>query len=63
MDAEQQLAEARAAWRDRIVAEAAVARLRTYSGMNRAMKADLSRWNSLIRQADATLAKILGGAK
>ena len=62
MDAEQQLAEARKAWANRRDAEFQLSRLRRYGGrLTPGMKDDQQRHCRSLSEADATLARVLGG--
>ncbi len=63
-DAERDLADARKAWRDKATAESQLARLRGYRGRpTPGMKDDMNRWSRLLSEADATLRRVLGGAR
>lgn len=63
-DAERDLADARKAWREKATAESQLARLRGYRGRpTPGMKDDMNRWSRLLSEADATLRRVLGGAR
>lgn len=63
MSAEQLLADARKAWRDKAAAESQLARLRGYRGRpTPGMRDDMDRWARLLTESDATLRRVLGGA-
>lgn len=63
MSAEQLLADARKAWRDKATAESQLARLRGYRGRQTpGMRDDMDRWSRLLTESDATLRRVLGGA-
>lgn len=63
MSAEQLLADARKAWRDKATAESQLARLRGYRGRpTPGMRDDIDRWSRLLTESDATLRRVLGGA-
>lgn len=62
MTAEDLLAAARKAWRDKATAESQLARLRSYRGRpTPGMKDDSNRWARLLSESDATLRRVLGG--
>lgn len=57
------LETARRAWRQKLIAESQVCRLRGYGGrLSPGMKDDLRRHEASLREAEATLARVLGGA-
>lgn len=59
-----ELGEARKAWRDKATAESQLARLRGYRGRpTPGMKDDMNSWSRLLSEADATLRRVLGGAR
>ena len=58
--AEQQLAEARRAWRERHWAEHELTRLRRYARLTPGMKADQQQHAATLRRAEETLARTLG---
>ncbi len=60
---EQQLEAARKAWRERRYAESQLARLRKYARLTSAMKHDQQQHSMVLQQADATLARVLGGGQ
>lgn len=62
MDADQKLDEARKAWRDKLAAEAQLARLRRYGRLTPGMKDDQSHHTAVLLNAESTLARVLGGA-
>lgn len=57
------LSQLRSAWGDKLIAEVQLARLRKYERKTRAMKDDEDRWLRLARESDATLSRVLGGAR
>lgn len=64
LDLAEGLMEARKAWRDKATAESQIARLRGYRGRpTPGMKDDLNRWSRLLSESDATLRRVLGGAR
>lgn len=63
MSAEQQLADARKAWADKLNAEAQLSRLRHYARMTPGMKDDHRRYSDTLHKASTTLARVLGGAQ
>jgi hypothetical protein len=60
--AEQLLADARRAFRDKARAEGTLARLRTYRHHTPGMKSDADRALRLLRESNETLDRVLGGA-
>jgi len=60
--AEQLLAEARRAYRNKASAENTLARLRTYRHHSAGMKSDADRALRLLRESKETLQRVLGGA-
>lgn len=64
LDHAEALMHARKAWRDKATAESQLARLRGYRGRpTPGMKDDMNRWSRLLSEADATLRRVLGGAR
>lgn len=61
--AEQDLAAARKAWKDKATAESQLARLRSYSRLSAGMKADQQEWAGALTVAVATLNRVLGGTR
>ena len=60
----ENLDDARKAWRDKATAESQLARLRGYRGRpTPGMKDDMNRWSRLLSESDATLRRVLGGAR
>lgn len=62
MSAEDDLAEARRAWRAKREAESQLSRLARYARLTPGMKDDRNRHSARLHEAEATLARILGAA-
>lgn len=60
MSAEDDLAEARRAWRAKREAEHQLSRLARYTRMTPGMKDDRNRWSKQAHEAGEVLARILG---